>query len=183
MIDLFTLVDPLKHEVQPPGVDLSPDATDDDFLLFLTNVFWELRLYGLLGGFEENAAARGGPDRFVDGIVTPFNVDDVYDEPNGYAPSDLGRDAQQLIILFAGYKVMLTRLSNAQAVFRARAGSVEIETHTAATMIRAVLDQLKERIDYILNNLTNASRTTVDVFDSILERSYSLASGELRWVR
>jgi hypothetical protein len=125
-VDLADLVESLKREVSPPGGDTFPDATQDNYLGSLTDAFWEIRLFGMLAGFEENAAARGGPASFTEGIVTPTGVTEDYDDPFGYINGqDLSRELQQLIVLWAGYKIVLTRFGVLQSVFRAKAGPVE----------------------------------------------------------
>lgn len=181
-VDLQDLIDPLRREVNPPGSDLFPDAIDDDFLGALTDAFWELRVHGYLTGFEENAAARGGPAEFSEAIVTPTGeTDPDYDEPSGYdTDSDMGRDLQQLVVLWAGWKITLNRMGALQSVFRAKAGPVEYETQQAATLLRSVLDQLKLRIDAALDGLDAGSDTTV--FDAVIERSYAMAAGSTWWV-
>jgi hypothetical protein len=180
-VNLFDLVDPLRREVNPPGSDLFPDATEDDWGGSLSDAFWEVRLYGFLAGFEENAAARGGPEEFSTGIVTPTGVDSTYDDPSGFsAAEDLGREMQQLIVLWAAWKVVLNRMGSMNTTFRAKAGPVEYETQNAATVLKAVLDALKGRIDLVLT--TVPQRAGVVVFDAMIERSYSMAVGETWWV-
>lgn len=185
MVDLFDLVESLKREVNPPGTDAFPDATDDNWLGSLTDSFWEVRLYGMLEGFEENAAARGGPDSFTEGKVTPTGVDEDYDYPGGYVPGvDLARDLQQLIVLWAGYKVVLARMGTLQSVFRAKAGPVEYETQQAATVLKSLLDTLKAKIDQVLGHLSTWNTgNTVVMLDSVIERTYSQAIGDTWWVR
>jgi hypothetical protein len=184
-VDLADLVEPLKREVSPPGSDSFPDATDDNWIGSLTDAFWEVRLYGMLGGFEENAAARGGPPSFTEGLVTPTGAFEGYDDPTGYAPDqDLSRDLQQLIVLWAGYKVVLARFGWIQSVFRAQAGPVQYETQQAATVLKSLLDALKARIDDILIHLSTWNKDPgVAVIDSVIERSYAQAVGETWWVR
>lgn len=183
-VDLIDLVEPLRREVNPPGSDLFPDSTEDDWLGSLTDAFWELRLHALLAGFEENAAARGGPTEFGQGKVTPVGVDATYDDPNGFSPTqDLGRELQQLIVLWAGYKVTLARLGALNTVFRAKAGPVEYETQQAASVLKGLLDTLKARIDFILNDLRDANSSSIAVFDALIERSYLMAENETWWVR
>jgi len=185
MVDLVDLVDSLRREVSPPGSDLFPDATEDTFAGSLSDAFWEVRLYGLLSGFEENAAARGGPGDFGEGIITPIGVDATYDDPAGYSTTqDLGRDLQQLIVLWAGWKIVLSRMGTINSMFRAKAGPVEYETQQAASVLKTILDHLKARIDFVLNNLSKygASSSTA-VFDSIVERSYEQATGNVWWLR
>ena len=183
-VDLFELVEPLRREVNPPGSDLFPDSTDDNWVGSLTDAFWEIRLHSLLDGFEENAASRGGPAAFSEAIVTPIGVaDDTYDDPDGYDPdSDLSRELQQLIVLWAGWKIMLARMSSLNSLNRAKAGPVEYETQQAASVLKTLLDQFKARIDFILDALANSGSSTV-VFDALVERSWSQALGDTWWVR
>lgn len=182
-VQLFDLVDPLKRQVNPPGTDLFPNATDDEFLGSLTNAFWEIRLFGMLAQWEENAAARGGPDAFGEATVTPIGeIDETYDDPEGWAPADLPRDLQQLIVVWAGYQIVLTRLSALNTVFRAKAGPVEYETQNAASVLKSVLDQLKARLDDLLGQLSNAGHESAYMLDAIIERSYSMAVGDTWWV-
>jgi len=128
-VDLANLIEPLQVEVQAPGGDAYANATDDDYLGALINSFWEIRLYGYLTSWEEDSASRGGPPEFVAGIVTPLNVDPTYDDPTGYSlVEDLPRELQQLIILWAAWKIMLNNMATVNSVFRAKAGPVEYET-------------------------------------------------------
>lgn len=185
-VDLATLIEPLQIEVQIPGGTAYADATDDDYLGYLINSFWEIRLYGFLMGFEEDVAARGGPPEFAAGIVTPLGVDPTYDDPNGYSlAQDLPRDMQQLIVLWAAWKVALTNMASLNTVFRAKAGPVEYETQQAASVLKEVLDQLKSRILYLIDQLPSmyGGQQNVAVFDAIVERSYSQALGDVWWVR
>lgn len=194
-VDLNELVEPLKYEVSAPGADPFPDATDDDYLGNLVNAFWEIRLYGYLSTFEENAAARGGPLEFFEAIVTPIGVDATYDDvinggvvlPAGteYSPAqDLSRDWQQFIVLWAGWKIALNRMSSLNTVFRAKAGPVEYETQQAASVLKGILDSLKERITYLLKILPTAGPAGGDtVLDAVIERTYSQATNLTWWVR
>lgn len=182
-VDLIDLVEPLKREVNPPGTDLFPDATDDEWGGALSDAFWEVRLYGFLPSWEENVAARGGWATFTEGIVTPIGVvDDTYDDPTGFSTEqDLPRELQQLVVLWAAYKIVLNRMASLNTVFRTKAGPVEYETQQAATVLKAVLDALKARIDLVLETLPQAADSAM-VFDAMIERSYSQAVGETWWV-
>lgn len=184
-VNLFDLVDPLRREVSAPGTDVFPDATDDSYLGSLTDAFWEVRLYGFLAGFEENVAARNGPEIWGEGIITPTGAVEGYDDPTGFSSEeDLSRDLQQLIVLWAGWKIALSRMSALNTLFRAKAGPVEFETQNAASVLKAVLDHLKERIDFVLDNLSEyGTGTSTAVFDAVIERNYSQVLGDVWWVR
>lgn len=183
-VDLANLVDSLKREVNPPGSDLFPDATEDNWLGSLTDAFWEVKLYGFLQDYTENAGARGGPAAFGEGVITPSTVtDETYDDPTGYSTQDLSRELQQLIVLWAGYKVALSRFASLNSLMRAKAGPIEYETQQAASVLKSILDALKGRIDYILANLLTGNRAGVAVFDALVERTYHQAVDDVWWVR
>lgn len=179
--NLFDLVDALRLAVNPPGTDLFPDATDDEFLGALINSFWELRIYNMLDAWEENAAGRGGPASFTDGIITPIGVDEGYDAPTGWASSDMGRELQAMVVLWAGWTIVLNRMGSLSTVFRAKAGPVEYETQNAATVLKTVLDSLKKRIDDAIFLLEQTTNTLV--FDGMIERTYATAARETWWVK
>jgi hypothetical protein len=177
-VDLNDLVEPLRIETQAPGGEPYPDATDDDYVGNLTNAFWELRLYGFLQGYEENAAARGGPPEFIAAIVTPTGGE--------FSPTqDLSRDMQQLIILWAAWKIALNHMGSLNTLFRAKAGPVEYETQQAASVVKDVLDQLQARIKYILDRLPSiyGGGTPVAFLDAVIDRTYSQATGWSWWLR
>jgi hypothetical protein len=180
-VNLFDLVESLRLAVNPPGTDLFPDATDDEFLGALINSFWELRIYNMLDAWEENASTRGGPVVFTEGIVTPLGVADVYDDPTGWATSDMGRELQQLVVLWAAWTIVLNRMGSLSTVFRAKAGPVEYETQNAATVLKTVLDALKKRIDDAIFGLEQTADTIV--FDGMIERTYAVANGETWWIK
>ena len=181
-IDLANLVDAVRVSVNPPGSDLFPDATEDSWIGALINSFWEIRLYGLLTSWEENAASRDGPVDHGEGIVTPLGVDETYDDPTGYHPTDMGREYQQLVVLWTSWRTVLNRLGSMSTTFRAKAGPVEYETQNAATVLKSVLDALKGQLDAILGALSSTDACSTLVLDAMVERSYATATGEIWWV-
>ena len=183
-VDLSDLVPSLKREVSPPGGNLYPNATGGDWLGHLSDAFWEARLMGLMVGFEENANARGGDASFGEGIITPLNAIVGYDEPNGFDPnSDLTQDYQFLCVIFAGYRITLTHFQNLSSTFKAVAGPVSIEQDMAASVLKGILDNLKDRMDHILYNLSIYGHANVVAFDSMIERTYSQAVYDTWYVR
>lgn len=182
-VDLATLVPMLKSEMNPPGADLYPTATDDQWLLTLIGGFWDARLHGLMLNYEENAAARGGDVSFDMGIVTPLGVELGYDQPSGWSTNDLSPDMQQLVVLWSAWKATLSEFKQLSTTFRAKAGPTEYEEQRSALVLKEVLTALKERIKFILDNISGHGRTSVSVFDAVIERSYSQAMGDTWWVR
>jgi hypothetical protein len=185
-VDLNDLVDALKASVNPPGSDLYPDATDDEWVLRLSNGFWDAKIKGLFPSHEENAAARGGPVAYSDFIVTPTNPAEDYDSPTGWNEDlDLSREMQQLVVLWSAWRITLAKFQEITTTFRARApGPTEWEEQRSAQVLKAVLDSLKEEIAFILNNLsTYGSSGGAMIYDAVIERTYATAVGEVWWVR
>ena len=160
-VDLGDLIESLQREVNPPGTNLYPNATDDDYLGHLQDAFWEARLHGMLSDWTES-----------DGLVTPIS-----------GTTDIGRDYQQLVVMYAGYRIVLTQFQNLKSMFRAKAGPVEFETQQQATVLKAVLDAIRSRINLVLSRLSDVGVSTATVFDAVIERSYSTAANDTLWVR
>lgn len=176
-VDLNDLIDSLKREVNPPGVNLYPDAGYTDWSGHLRDAFWQARLFGTLTDWEENAAARGGPSAFSEGIVTPNDAEEDYDTDDDMMP-----DLQQLVVLYAGYRVTLSSLQNVKATFRAKAGPVEYETQKSASLLKSVLDAIKQKIDAALSNLSDYGTVDVEVLDGMIQRTYAMENDETWFV-
>jgi hypothetical protein len=160
-VDLGDLVESLQREVNPPGTNFFPNASDDDWLGHLRDAFWEARLHGLLTGYTED-----------EGEVTPISGD-----------TDLSRDLQQLIVLYAGFRITLTQFQNINSGFRAKAGPVEFEQNKSAQTLKGVLDAIKARISLVLDNLSEYGGAHTAVLDAVIERTYSQSVRETWWVR
>lgn len=182
-IDLATLIPALENEMSPPGTDLYPTATDQQWLIALIGGFWDARLHGLLLNYEENVASRGGGADYDEGIVTPVGAADGYDDPTGWSPRDLPPDMQQLVVLWTAWKATLSEFKQLSTTFRAKAGPTEYEEQRSAMVLKEVLDALRDRIKFILENLSTHGRTSVSIYDAVIERSYSQAVGSVWWVR
>lgn len=164
-VDITELIEPLQRELSPPGTNLYPNATDDEWIGQLQDAFWEARLQGLLVGYTLD------PD------------DDTSIIPQS-GTTDLGREWQQLIVLFAGYRVTLTAFQNINSSFRAKAGPVEFEQQKSATTLKGLLDALKERMKAILDALPVEGRNSyVAAFTGYIERTYAIGVGDQWFVR
>lgn len=160
-VDLSDLVDSLKREVNAPGIDQLPGATDADYLGNLQDGFWEAKLEGIIFDFTES-----------DGIVTPISGSD-----------DISRDIQQLIIFYAGYRIVRNQLRNLNTLFRAKSGPNEFETQQAATLLYAVLKDLEKKRALLLVGLSELTSTKAINIDGILDRMTSQTYGDTFWVR
>lgn len=155
-IDLTDLVESLQREVNPPGTDLFPNATEDQWLGNLRDSFWEAKLFGFFDGFTES-----------EGIVTPTS-----------GSTDVTRAYQQLIVLFAGGRIITNELRNIKTVFRAQAGPVEYETQQSATLLRDILKEVRKKIEVLVEGIGDFGETETTYINSLTARFDSLAYGD-----
>lgn len=160
-VDLGDLVESVQREVNPPGGTIFPDATEDDYLGFLQDAFWETTLDGLIEGYTE-----------ADGLVTPTDGD-----------TDLSREMQQLVVIYAGFKMLKNYLTNVNTTFRAVAGPVEFETQQSAALLTQLMKDLMERRNSILARLSELGEVPSYYYDSVIERTSSNFYGDVWWVK
>lgn len=163
-IDLEDLVPALKREITPldqqlAGADPFLTVTDETMLGYLSDAFWEGRLNRMFIGFD-----------IVNDTIVPIS-----------GTTDMTRDWQQAVVLWAGYRLVLNDLRNVQSAFKAKAGPVEYETQRSATVLKGVLDVIVSRMNRLIYNL--GAQNTAIVYDAIIERSLSMADLEQWWVR
>lgn len=160
-VDLSDLVDDLKAELNVPGNNSYPDATEDEWLNQMRNSFWEVVLDGLITGYTES-----------DGII----------KPNSSSGQKLGRDFQQIIIFYAGIRVVRNQLRDIQTVFRTKAGPVEYEVQQSAQVLKTLLDELTNRRKFILQRLSDGGSSDAYYVDSLIARDDSINYGFTYWV-
>lgn len=153
--DSDTLIASLKREVNPPGTDLFATATDDEWFGHLQDSFWEAKLYGFFAGFTEG-----------NGFVTPLT-----------GSVDLGREFQELIVLFAGARVVRSELKNTNTMFKAEAGPVSFEVQNSSNLLVAILRDIRTKIDLAMAAIGTINSTTVAYVDSLVGREESLGTG------
>lgn len=161
-VDLSDLIPSILREVQPPGTDSYPNASDDDWLGQLEDAFWEAKLFGFFDNYSE-----------ADGLVSPI------------APTteELGRDWQQLLVLFAGIRATRMKLINTNTSLRAKAGPVEFETQTSANTLTLALKQLQDKVNILLANLEDSiiGSSATYYINGLTDRSLSLTYGTEIW--
>jgi hypothetical protein len=156
LTDSDTLIASLKRECSPPGTDLFPTATDDEWLGHLQDSFWEARLFGFFEGYTES-----------EGSITPLS-----------GTTDLDRRWQELIVLFAGARVIRNELKNTNTSFRAQAGTVEFEVQNSANLLVAILKDIRSKVDLALAAIGTINSTTVAYVDSLVGREDSIYYGD-----
>ena len=161
-VDLRDYVENLRGEVNPPGSNLFPSATPEEWLLRLRNGFWNARLQGIdaLVGFSE-----------ADGVISPVS-----------GTTDLSRDLVQLIVVWAGFNVIRNALRNLRTMVRNQAGPVSQEYQQSANVMRDVMASIKEEKDAILVRLSDLGTVNTYVIDAISARDESILAGVTSWV-
>ena len=152
-VALSDLVPSLLREVQTPGTNTYPTATVEDWQGYLSDAFWEVALLGIIN-------------------PTVFTEANFEITPVTSGGDDLGRDYQQLLVLWAGARVVSGKILEYNSTFRAVAGPVEFEQQKAASVLTAVLERIQKRLDDILDHLPNNVNTnSIQYFDVISERT------------
>lgn len=159
-VDLGDLIESVKRSVSAPGAEETtfPDATDDSWLGYLQDAFWEVRLDGMLAGYVE-----------ADGLI----------EPNG--TTELTRDLQQLVVLYASIDIVVNQIRALQTTFRAVAGPVQFEIQRSAQVLKAILDELKHRRDLVLTRLSDIGAVPSYIIDAVVGRDISVGYGDTFW--
>lgn len=154
-IDLTDYVESLKREVIPLGSDLFAAVTPTQWVGYLTDAFWEARLHGFMLGYQADE----------DGLITPVA-----------GSTDLDLKYVALVVLYAGVKILRNKVLNTQTKFRAKAGPVEFEQESSATMLAEMLKQLAATKKQVLDELNEVGSTSVLVLDAFSTRIFSSAS-------
>ena len=156
-VDFADLVDPLKREVNPPGTDYFPNATDAEYIGNLVDGFWEAVLDGIITGYTVTE----------DGIVTPVS-----------GTADFPRMMQQLVVFYAGFKILRNALRNLKTVFSAKAGPVEYEVQQASGTLRDILKDLADRRRILLTRLSDIGVSQTYYIDAVLARDDAILWGQ-----
>lgn len=159
-VDLSDIIDVVRRETSPPGTDLFAASTDDEWLGYLEDSFWEARLFGFFSAYTE-----------ADGIVQA--IDPVT------TTVDFPREDQQLVVLFAGIRAVRLKLLNTNTLFRAQAGPVQFETQQAASVLTEILKELQQKVNILYANLSSIlGRTQTYYINGVTARHDSLAFGD-----
>lgn len=158
-VDLSTLIDSLKRETAQPGQELTqfPGASDDSWLGYLQDAFWEARLDGLLADYTEDS----------NGIVTPM----------GGGGADMTRDLQQIVVLYASFTIVRNTLRNLRTLYRAQAGTVHYEYQQSANLLVELMKDLSRRRDMILSRLSDLGTVPSYYIDAVMARDQNMRDG------
>lgn len=148
-------VDSLKRAVTPLATPTlfasTPKAT---WVGYLTDAFWEAKMDGFMTGFTE-----------ADGEIT-----------NTGGGDDVGREFVALVVLYAAIKILSMQILNTNTQFRAKAGPVEFEQQSSATMLAEMLKQLERTKMRVILELDQIANTDTLVLDALSVRTFELPS-------
>ena len=160
-VDLSELVIDLETELNAPGEDIYSTVTETQWVNYLRNAFWNAHLDGLMAGWTES-----------DGLITALGSD-----------STMSRDQQQVIVMYATMSIIKNKIMNDETLSRYVAGPVEYEVQRSAQVYRAVMEDLKDRLDRVLQRLSDSGAAR-DIYyiDTYAARQYSIAYGLIDWI-
>ena len=162
-VDLEDLVPDLVVEISTPGATVYDTVSTDEWVTRLRNAFWEAHLFGFMNGWTES-----------DGFILKLN--DVSADP-------MPRDTQQLIVIHAAMNVVRNELRSLNSAASYKAGPVSYETQKSAQVLKGLLQNMTERMEYLLNRLADSGNATfVDYIDSYGARQTALNQGLVDWV-
>lgn len=155
---ISTLVPAFKRELAVPGAfdTVFPDATTADLVGSLADGFAEAQLFGF---FKTTTLTENAGD---------------WD-----ASPDLSAAGGALIVIYASIRTIRAQLRNLKTLQRYKAGPVEFETGSAATVLTQELKFLQDRLKDIIRNAEGSARASAGlatVFDNYLARECAMAS-------
>lgn len=159
-VDIADLVPTLKRSINPPGQDLFPDALDpDDYIGYLGDAFWDARMTGLLEG---------------------YTLDGQEISPTA-GTTDISRDLQQILVLYAAMTIVTNELRQKNTQFRAKAGPAEFETQNSSNLLRDVLQVLEQRMNIVMKRLSDLGVVLDKYTDAVAARTQSIGYGLIDW--
>jgi hypothetical protein len=161
---------PLKVEIGYPGALWPTTITDEQLDGYLANGFWETKLAGLMTQYRlaEGNDAMFFPTSYTSQAITGYTTD--------LTPTEA---EEMLVVIMAGFRALELKCLEMANNIRAVAGPVQYEAQASATVIRAVLESLRNRLRYYLDLVgdTVAGSGGFVYMDGVAQRTYSLVNG------
>lgn len=159
-VDMADLTETLQREIASPLDTSFNDVSDDFWLDSLRDSFWEAKLFGFFDNYSES-----------EGLLVPIS-----------GSSDMPREEQQLIVLFAGARVLRNELRRMNTMFRAKAGPVEFETQNSANLLRELLLEVRRKIDFLISSISDLGSVNDYYIDSITARTDAFYNNDTTFV-
>ena len=151
----------LRREINVPGFPQLADITNTELDGYISDGFWEVRLLGML---EEYTLTDGTEFATPPGSVIKLIADD------GNFPPQY----QMLVVIDAGLRLIRLKALDLAQSLTAKAGPVEYQRQISATVLRAILDSLEQRLNELkvgYSDLIPAGG--FQYFDGVLQREAS----------
>lgn len=179
-VDLSNFTQSFLYEINAVGqTNLTP--TSDEIVGRLIDAFYECKLSGFL-------IFQGYTCDDI-GLITPYKTTPPPQYPDQSNPynfnglGDLPREYVQLIVLFGGYRALITTLQNVNTQTTARAGAVETSVQKSGAMYIAALKAVTAKIDIALTRLSDLGSTSVTVLDAVIDSTSAIENDATWFVR
>ncbi len=128
----------LQRELNAPGTEQYPDFGGGDYLGYIADGFWDVRLATMLTDYT-----------ILDGLDlgTPVATGTDYITDQATKENDLPVQFQMMVVIFAGARLLRNKILTLAVNYKASAASVEYEQQASATTLRAILASLQRRMD------------------------------------
>ena len=164
--DLIPMFD---REINGPGFEQITDITGGQKLGYIQDGFWDVRLSGILGsytiadGADTSPVGTTGTKYFTDTSTKAKSLEEMY---------------WMLIVIFAGFRLLRLKVMNLAVNFKAEAGPVSYEQQASATVLRALLDSLHERLQELKVQYSEDFNASVFILmDGVAQSEYALLAG------
>ena len=128
----------MTRELNAPGTEQYPELGAGDYIGYLSDGFWDVRLATMLTSYT-----------ILDGLdlATPGDSGSDYITDQSTKTVDLPEQFQMLVVIFAGARLLRNKILTLAVNYTATAGPVEYEQQASATTLRAILASLQRRMD------------------------------------
>ncbi len=135
---LTDMIPMLNRELNAPGTEQYPDFGGGDYLGYIADGFWDVRLATMLTDYT-----------ILDGLDlgTPVETGTDYITDQATKENDLPIQFQMMVVIFAGARLLRNKILTLAVNYKASATSVEYEQQASATTLRAILASLQRRMD------------------------------------
>lgn len=154
MSELPELVPSLRRALNPPGEDLFPGATDEEWVGRLADAFWRARLAGFFPGHREQL-----------GDIEP----------------DLSREELEIVVAYARVAALQARITNLATSQRYKAGPVESEQQRPAQVLVAMLKEASSELAEVAARVPQTPMRAA-FLDGVSVRTAAVLAGA-GWVR
>ncbi len=135
---LTDMIPMLTRELNAPGTEQYPDFGGGDYLGYIADGFWDVRLATMLTDYT----ILDGAD-----LTTPLLSGTDYITDQSTKAADLPTQFQLMVVIFAGARLLRNKILTLAVNYKATAASVDYEQQASATTLRAILASLQRRMD------------------------------------